>query len=471
MQLGKRLRDALLAASSHRRPWQIALAVTCGLLLGLLPKASGLFVLSVVACFVLPVHFPLLAITAVIVSMSSPVLEPHLGNAGIWTLTQSPLSAFLLRLDALPLVPWAGFHNSLVLGSLFVWLALSVPVYATSLTVARVAMPALDTAPAIPLFRRQSAAVSSTPDPMVNQEQRAMTGVLEPGPKLTLLEPPTVVFAPVASPPQCVPGAFELDKPNYLDDVEESEITDFDLPSRTEMPSTDEIIRRSAQLAEWAEEAIATALRCDASPATADASEMSTKDRASTQKTGAAGIPPSPTVFTAPDPLQQIDEFNARDNDRDAGDDQWLIETTMEVVRIAERAVSQQANRKLKTSYDNLADDLPIETTEKQVVSPSDSQEKLQISTPNSMQDALNVQNDFVLQTGKMPSGNGERAPALTVGGRSDMNDSIRRQQPAHGETGNHYSVQNTSHDQPREEALRYLLRHLKGIQDKAQKQ
>jgi hypothetical protein len=119
----------------------------------------------------------------------------------------------------------------------------------------------------------------------------------------------------------------------------------------------------------------------------------------------------------------------------------------MEMVRIAEQAVTQQAAMKAKQSGD--AQDATSTDSPKQ--------ENFEIQTVQS-QDATVVGNNAIV----LPESN------------------IRREQMPHSDHRSHLgqtragvAVGATSGvvNRPREEALHYLLRHLKGVQEKAQKQ
>ena len=440
MQLGIWLRDWMLATSSHQRPAQIAWAVTCGILLGLLPKATGLFFIAAAVCFCLPVHLPLLIITAFTVSLATPFSVAPVGRLGIWSLTESPFAALLLRMDGLPLVPWLGLHNSVVFGSFLIWMATALPITLIALITARFL------APQIALSKNLLSNRQHLPEQLVAsdlgdyQELRSINGVLVPG-LPDQLKPPVAIYSPVVSTTASLSQSeFQLEKPNYLDEFED------DISIECEIPTTDDIIRRAANLADWAEEAIASVLQSDAYPATTE------------ESTTSSGMSHSVTGVSA-------DLSNSANSD----DDQWVIETTMEVVRIAEQAVTQQANLKIKPPRDGdlgLSTNIALDNTFER----TDSKQDRETSNMNSMQDTT-----FDLNLGggvncRPPASNSEGQAQLPIELRSDASDAIRRQQLAHGDMRNHLP-KNQPTDQPREEALRYLLRHLKGIQDKVQKQ
>ncbi|MDX1926089.1 MAG: TIGR03546 family protein [Pirellulaceae bacterium] len=398
MRLGSTLLCRLIrSTSSQHRPWQVAMAITVGLLLGILPKTSFLCGLIGLLCVVLPSHLPVLVLTAVLVSFVSPLLQTTLGSMGLWSLTHPNLSAYWLRLDSMPLVPWLGIHNTVVNGSLCAWLVTSVPVYVG----ARVIVGALFAAAMPDEIANIMLTVENSPKVSVLQEEheiRPLAGSQEPGVERTPMAPPVVIWDDINH------------DQSYFDSDTESE-----LHTSRESASTDHIIRRSAEMAAWAEELITEELLMDDRKGSRISSEIERTD--------------SPNV-------------NAGVDD----EERWLIETTMEMVRIAERAVTNQAAMKAKQSGDLREVDS----------SHSPTQETSEIQTIESQNSTISG-TDAVLPE-----------------------SSIRREQMPHSDHRSHLGqtragvaggTTNGVVNRPREEALHYLLRHLKGVQEKAQKQ
>ena len=399
--------------SSHHRPWQIALAATAGVLLGILPKTSLLVALLGLICFIIPAHLPLLVITAILVSLATPLLESTMGRIGLWSLTHPQLSTFWMRLDSMPLVPWLGIHNTVVHGSLIAWFVASVPVYISSLVVSRSLInEGITDEVANILFSSDASPPISTIDQLL--ETRPLAGLRDPGVR-SPIEPPIVIWD-------------DINHDQNADDVSRTEQfyfgidADSEFASRSEATSSDEVIRRAADTAAWAEELITDELLMD--------------DRGGTH--------------THEVPHHMVDGQTASVDE----EERWLIETTMEMVRIAERAVTNQAALKAKQSGDaqNLA------------------------STDSSTRESSELQTDNANQDGLVGSTN---APANVSRGAVVGEANIRYAQKPHFENQTHLenrSVRDAGDasaahvNRPREEALHYLLRHLKGIQEKAQK-
>lgn len=394
MRLGSTLLCRFIrSTSSHHRPWQIAMAITAGVLLGILPKTSLLFALVGLICFLVPAHLPLLAMTAMVISFASPLLQTTFGSVGLWSLTHPELSAYWLRLDSLPLVPWLGLHNSVVNGSLCAWIVTSVPVFMISRMVTQILFDVAisdEVADILLASSEQPRAVLSVEE---SHEIRPVTGSREPGVERTPMEPPVVIWDDI-----------NHDR-SYLDmgDGFESTFT-------SELASSEHVIRRSEEMAAWAEELITEELLMD--------------DRSAA---------PNPAV--GPTSNVGVNE-----------EERWLIETTLEMVRIAEQAVTNQAALKAKQ--------------------PGDSQDIASTDSPK--------QESFEIQT--------VQSQNTTVSNEQIVvpESSIRREQMPHSDHRSHLGqaragiaggASSGAVNRPREEALHYLLRHLKGVQEKAQKQ
>ena len=400
MRLGSTLLCRIVRSSSSRhRPWQVAMAVTAGALLGLLPKSILLFALVGLICFVIPAHLPMLALTAILISFASPLLHPTLGRIGLWSLTHPNLSVYWMRLDSMPLVPWLGIHNTVVNGSLIAWLVASVPVYISSLMVSKMLMHSEvpDEVADILLSTEESPKASSVDEA---QEIRPLLGLRAPGAVRPRIEPPIVIWDDINH------------NQSYFNNFAEAEFA-----AGTEATPSDQVIRRAAEMAVWAEELISEELLMD-NPA------------------------------ESRNPVESYNPIDSHSVEVGVDDEErWLIETTLEMVRIAERAVTDQAAMKAKQS----GDALDVASTD------SLSKESFEIQTVQS-QNAIVAAGD----EGALPAA------------------SIRREQMPHDERSSHLghthaglTGSSTSGvvNRPREEALHYLLRHLKGVQEKAQKQ
>lgn len=111
--MSRMLSRTLQATSTRHRPRHIALAVAVGVVCGLLPKLSVLFVVLAVAACLLPLHLPLAFATAFIVGALTESLLPLAGHLGVASLTHPATQSVWLRFNALPLASWLQLDNSL----------------------------------------------------------------------------------------------------------------------------------------------------------------------------------------------------------------------------------------------------------------------------------------------------------------------------------------------------------------------
>ncbi len=424
------------SSSSHHRPWQIALAVTVGLLLGIVPKSTALFVAFSLLCFLLPAHLPILVLCAVATWSAAPLLETPLAHLGLWSLTHPSLAPYWLKLDSLPLIPWLGVHNSVVHGSLLLWSCMSVPAFASCFALSRaffgedIINEAAQIADSVQLNHKLATTTVQTTE----QVLKPISGPLHPGAVDSTIAPPKVIWDDIdySVTDDRAPHTFELAFEGRSDTVPKAfafEPEDSVDEEHCAAPTTDEIAERAANLAAWAEELINEELLADAR----------TNEHSSPLDT--TSIPNAGTEI----------EANADDDER------WLIETTMEVVRFAERAVTQQAALKAK-----------------QFESVTEATESTQASDFETQADGTR-ERDLPLSSSELPNQVALGREAKPVAEGEENSSTIRREQSAHADHGIHLDVSRpvtaVSGNRPREEALHYLLRHLKGVQEKAQQQ
>jgi uncharacterized protein (TIGR03546 family) len=113
-------------------PRQLALGVTFGMLIGLVPKDSLFpYALGIIAMLSTG-NLLCVAVSAVAFSWLSPMLDPVSHQMGAWVLTFDPFESTWAALYQMPFVPWTRFDNTVVTGSLLLGLMLTVPVYSIS---------------------------------------------------------------------------------------------------------------------------------------------------------------------------------------------------------------------------------------------------------------------------------------------------------------------------------------------------
>ena len=113
-------------------PRQLALGITFGMLIGLVPKDSLVpYALGIIAMLSTS-NLLCLALSAVAFSWISPILDPVSHQLGAWILTFGPFESSWSALYQLPIVPWTRFDNTVVTGSILLGLLLTIPTYTVS---------------------------------------------------------------------------------------------------------------------------------------------------------------------------------------------------------------------------------------------------------------------------------------------------------------------------------------------------
>lgn len=113
-------------------PAQLALGVSLGLVIGLLPKDSLLPYLLGMMALLTNANLVTLIVSGLVFSWIGPVADPLTHQIGGWLLTFDPLESVWAWLYQVPLMPWTRFENTVVMGSLVFGLLLSFPIYSLS---------------------------------------------------------------------------------------------------------------------------------------------------------------------------------------------------------------------------------------------------------------------------------------------------------------------------------------------------
>jgi len=136
----RQLAQALIAEDSTR---QIAWGVVLGMLIGLLPKGNLTAVALAVMLCGLRVNKPAGLMAAGIFSLIGMTLDGFAHRIGALVLTWQPAQSAYVWLYELPLGPWIGFNNTVVLGQLLIGLYLIYPTYWFSQAIAARLQPRL----------------------------------------------------------------------------------------------------------------------------------------------------------------------------------------------------------------------------------------------------------------------------------------------------------------------------------------
>ncbi len=528
-------------SSRHNRAWQMALAVSLGLLLGLIPKANLLAAMLGLVILLLPVHTLLAFGTCCLASCCAAIAaeaQNHLGNL----LLAHPKTQFLWEsIDSTAWLPWMGLTNSAVLGGFSIGLAAGYPIFLAAYALLRSAELrckrtnlVLETTRVLPTQSRAEPRVQS-----VISKKHSPSSVTQPAVKHELhwhmhsksparLDSQTqlATIGRVAEPLQIKQMTRTVSgKLSALESTSEDSILRFD---NSEASTALQVAQRAADLARWADEALRDCLadnpmellrasECSVLAATLgidDADDYLTDNRSNGELTADRGesMPnrqSSDSDSAAPEQSAAIEQSLERleaslaleppmrsekqhlsspedsldcsiessfplvgnlheGNSSNHRDENWLIETTIEVVRLAEQVVvnkfEQQRNQEQienMPSIPNLLSlphggtgptlaQIPLLNTAAQRAAQSSVIEDSKVSMPTTL------------------VGPAVASKALELGAVGKAEHSQLSQPSASDSiTARHDAAQKVAPNGNREEALRYLLRHLREIREK----
>lgn len=118
---------------AHDSPRQLAAGISLGMLLGMVPKGNLTAVVLAGALFSLRVNRGAGLASAIAFSWLGMFLDPLAHRVGWQILSLQPLQHLFAACFELPLVPWSGLNNTVVVGQLVLGLYAVYPVYRLSL--------------------------------------------------------------------------------------------------------------------------------------------------------------------------------------------------------------------------------------------------------------------------------------------------------------------------------------------------
>lgn len=120
---------SITAINANNRPGEIAAAITIGLMLGLIPAGNiTWFVLFGMTLF-LKINFGMEMIVLAIVKPFAHLLDPFFDVIGYNILTTKSLEGIFTQWYNTPIVPYTGFNNTAVVGSIIAMIILFIPLW------------------------------------------------------------------------------------------------------------------------------------------------------------------------------------------------------------------------------------------------------------------------------------------------------------------------------------------------------
>lgn len=423
----------LKAFSQHNQIWQMALAISLGVVAGLIPKLNLLAVVIYAIIVVCPVHTVLAISVSLLVSLCANQLDPLTHRLGMWLLAHPKAEGLWLRLDVVPLVPWFNLHNSVVLGSFVAGLILFYPVFLIAYSV----LKWIDTGDERKLAAQRRrfellAPMSALPAPLVSSRN--------PGTQAQARILPVSrwhVGNPVLSRAVVTPITSVALQDTRIDNSTQAEAYSDTIPT---------VQIESSNLP----------IACDAARIVLTAENI--------DPIGAA-----PSTDCTPNHAGIDGEVAL---EREDSDEQWLIETTIEVVRLAEEAVAKKRNEPEPTDLHSarnmthnprvLSASTCSPVSPAMQISPATEIRLLELAAPQEITvDTSNSQSVIADSVESRIS-----SASLYDATRSSWNTSCSSSLKTNCDLRNSLAENREGSDN-REEALRYLLRHLREIKER----
>jgi uncharacterized protein (TIGR03546 family) len=123
------LRKVCRALVASNAPGQLAAGFTLGMMIGLVPKGNLIALSLCVLLFSIRCNKGLGLVAAIAFTFVGPWTDPFAHRLGLAALNFQPLEAMYASVFNLPLGPWLGLNNTVVVGSLVMGLYAAYPVF------------------------------------------------------------------------------------------------------------------------------------------------------------------------------------------------------------------------------------------------------------------------------------------------------------------------------------------------------
>lgn len=125
----KAIAKLLGAISSNTRPGAIAHAVSCGVLLGFMPKDNLLWYILFIFILFMNIQRGAYALSILLGAAFTVFLDPLFDSVGYSILTVESMKPYYASLLDIPFVAFTKFNNTVVMGSFVCGVAAYIPLY------------------------------------------------------------------------------------------------------------------------------------------------------------------------------------------------------------------------------------------------------------------------------------------------------------------------------------------------------
>ncbi len=124
--------NSIAALNANNRPGEIAAAMTLGITLAMIPAGNLIWFTLLAITFFLKINFGMQMIVIAVFKPLAHLADPVFDAVGYPVLTAPGLESLFTKLYNTPLVPYTGFSNTAVAGSIIVMAILFVPLWLAS---------------------------------------------------------------------------------------------------------------------------------------------------------------------------------------------------------------------------------------------------------------------------------------------------------------------------------------------------
>jgi uncharacterized protein (TIGR03546 family) len=103
--------------NSNRRAAEVGAAIAFGFWIALVPATNLIFAALVLVVFLVKVNLGMAIVSALVLSLVVPALDPLLNRLGEAILLAPGLEPVFTRMADMPVVPWTRFNDTLVMGT------------------------------------------------------------------------------------------------------------------------------------------------------------------------------------------------------------------------------------------------------------------------------------------------------------------------------------------------------------------
>lgn len=123
------IRQFVKGLLKENEPYQIALGLSFGMMIGIIPKNNLTAQLLFIFALSTKANIPFLILSIFFFSSLAPISDIITDKIGYYILTLKSLEPFFTKIYNMPVIPWTDFNNTVVMGGLILGLSLFIPSY------------------------------------------------------------------------------------------------------------------------------------------------------------------------------------------------------------------------------------------------------------------------------------------------------------------------------------------------------